>query len=246
MLWKILFSFRWHIILVCITTKNQPKSCTFHGMYGICHCLNLIVFTLSYHSHIHHSIINLLPRGKLYANTFCHLTFPSITNCIMYFKMYADEMQQVTEIKFFFFQNSPVKKSQIAITPKLLFLLQSHNNCCKHVIEKFSYIISIAPKLLFLLQSHNNCCKHVMEKCSYIISITPKLLFLLQSDNNCCKHVMEKCSYIISITPKLLFLPQSHNNCCKHVMEKCSYITSITNWKVSKIKILINLLKSYI
>ena len=29
--------------------------------------------------------------GKLYTDIFCHLIFPSITNHIMRFKMYADE-----------------------------------------------------------------------------------------------------------------------------------------------------------
>ena len=39
-------------------------------------------------------------RGISNIDIFCFLNFPSITNCIMYFKMYADEMQQVIEIKF--------------------------------------------------------------------------------------------------------------------------------------------------
>ena len=45
----------------------------------------------------------LSQRGISYTDIFCLLIFPSITNCIMYFNMYADEMEQVIEIKFFFF-----------------------------------------------------------------------------------------------------------------------------------------------
>ena len=43
----------------------------------------------------------LFHRGISHTDIFCLLIFPSITNCIMHFKMYADEMQQVIEIEFF-------------------------------------------------------------------------------------------------------------------------------------------------
>ena len=50
-------------------------------------CLNLIVFALFY-------------IGKLYTDIFCLQIFPSITYCIMYFEIYADEMYHFIEIKF--------------------------------------------------------------------------------------------------------------------------------------------------
>ena len=42
----------------------------------------------------------LVHRGISYTDIFCLLIFPSITNCIVYFEMYADEMLQFIEIQF--------------------------------------------------------------------------------------------------------------------------------------------------
>ena len=58
------------------------------GMYEICDCLYDFALTLFYHS----AYASFCFREENRIQTLCLLIFPSITNCIMYLKMYADEM----------------------------------------------------------------------------------------------------------------------------------------------------------
>ena len=63
----------------------------------------------------------LFHRIRLHTDIFFLLIFPSITNRIMYFKMYADEMYLVIEIKSY--TSSPwgayIERPKLDITPHL-------------------------------------------------------------------------------------------------------------------------------
>ena len=76
------------MLFVTLLLRIDPNN----ARYGIYHCQNPIVFTLSHHLQTHCLIIILLHRRKLYADIFCLVISPSMTNSIVYFKMYDEEM----------------------------------------------------------------------------------------------------------------------------------------------------------
>ena len=107
--------------MICISEHNIMLLATLllriypnyvlHRMYEIGDYV--IVLTLFYHSSYPSLYVNFVSYGNIVCRHICLLIFPSITNCIMYLKMYANEMQQVIEIKFFLFFFSWSQKTEL-------------------------------------------------------------------------------------------------------------------------------------
>ena len=111
------------MLLATLLLRIYPNY-VLYGMYKIGDCLYLIVLTWFYHTSCPSFYVNfLLHMGISYADIFCPQIFPSINNIIIYFKMYADEMQQVIEIKIFFSSFFQCMKYDAGTIQSLIVLL---------------------------------------------------------------------------------------------------------------------------
>ena len=85
-----------NIMLLATSLLRIYPNYVHYGMHEIDDCLYVIVLALFITPHtitLHfHYMLFFFHRGNIVYRHICLLIFPSITNCIMYFKMYADEM----------------------------------------------------------------------------------------------------------------------------------------------------------